>query len=206
MIKVVDDYFAKGCGRCERFATADCSSQRWAPGLADLRRICLEAGLVETAKWGHPCYIYAKRNIVIIGAFRDDFRLSFFNAGLMKDPNGLLERQGPNTQHPDMIRFKKVSQVKQLGSTILSYLDEAKGYAEKGIKPAATERTMELPDELIEAMDCDPELAEAFQALTPGRQRSYIFNLKSAKQPETRVSRITKFRSKIIAGKGAQER
>ena len=84
-------------------------------------------------------------------------------------------------------------------------MDEVKGYAEAGIKPPKMERDIELPDELVEAMDADPELAEAFHALTPGRQRSYAFNLNSARKPATRVSRIAKFRSKIIAGKGATE-
>ena len=63
MITDPGDYFAKGCGRCDRFATPECSTRRWAAGLAALRRICLEAGLTETAKWGHPCYMHAGRNI-----------------------------------------------------------------------------------------------------------------------------------------------
>ena len=49
--------------------------------------------------------MHAQRNIVIIGAVHGNFRLSFFNAALMKDPEGVLEKQGPNTRHPDMIRF-----------------------------------------------------------------------------------------------------
>jgi uncharacterized protein YdeI (YjbR/CyaY-like superfamily) len=63
-----------------------------------------------------------------------------------------------------------------------------------------------MPDELVEALDADPELAEAFQALTPGRRRSYLFDLNQAKQPATRVARIEKFRPRILAGKGALER
>lgn len=70
MITDIKDYFAKGCGRCERFSTPSCSARRWANGLSDLRRICLEVGLVETVKWGHPCYMHAGRNIAIIGATR----------------------------------------------------------------------------------------------------------------------------------------
>ena len=97
MITDADEYFSKGCGRCDRFATPDCSTRRWAEGLAALRRICMEAGLSETAKWGHPCYMHAGRNVAVIGAFRGDFRLTFFEPGLMKDPEGVLERQGENS-------------------------------------------------------------------------------------------------------------
>jgi uncharacterized protein YdeI (YjbR/CyaY-like superfamily) len=206
MITEIEDFFSKGCGRCDRFATADCSTRQWAHGLNELRRICLASGLVETVKWGHPCYMHAGRNIVIIGAFRGDFRLSFFHAALMKDPEGVLEKQGPNTQRPDMIRFVDNAQVTKMEPVILSYLKEAMGYAQAGIKPPKEESEIELPDELVEALDSDPELAEAFHGLTPGRKKSYAINLNSVKKSETRISRIAKFRDHILAGKGALER
>ncbi|MBB3569011.1 YdeI/OmpD-associated family protein [Rhizobium sp. BK491] len=206
MITDIEDFFAKGCGRCERFATPDCSTRLWIDGLNELRRICLEAGLVETVKWAHPCYMHAGRNIVIIGAFRGDFRLTFFNAALMKDPEGVLEKQGQNTQYPDMIRFVSNAAVAKMEPVIRAYLKEAMGYAEAGIKPAKEVGEIELPDELIEALDSDPELAEAFHDLTPGRKKSYVISLGSVKKSETRAARIAKFRNHILAGKGALER
>ena len=206
MITDVNDYFSKGCGRCSRFDSAECAARMWQAGLGDLRRILTDVGLVETAKWGHPCYMHAGRNIVIIGAFRENFRLSFFNAALMKDPQGILEKQGAHAQNPDMIRFTADDQVTSHEATIRAYVTEAMGYAEAGIKAPKVERVVEMPDELIDALDADPELAEAFHALTPGRQKSYAFNLNSAKKPETRIARIAKFRDHIIAGKGALER
>lgn len=207
MITDIEDYFSQGCGRCERFATADCSTRRWALGLTILRRICLESELVETVKWGHPCYMHAGRNIVILGALRNDMRISFFNAALLKDPQRVLEKQGPNTQYADMIRFTDNARVAELEPVIVSYIAEAMSYAEAGIKPPKDVQVeLELPDELIEALECDPELADAFGRLTPGRKKSYVINLNSAKNPQTRVSRIAKFRDKILAGKGAMER
>ncbi len=148
----------------------------------------------------------AGRNIVIIGAFRKDFRLSFFNAALMTDTHQVLEKQGANTRHPDMIRFTRNDQVRELKPIVLSYLDEAIGYAKAGSKPPKEAIRLDYPEELSEALDADVELAEAFNRLTPGRQRSYVINLNGAKKPETRIARIAKFRDKIIAGKGAQER
>ncbi len=206
MITDIEDYFSKGCGRCDRFATPDCSTRQWDRGLRQLRKICLDAGLVETVKWGHPCYMYNGRNIVILGAFRGDFRISFFDAALMKDPDGILEKQGPNTRHPDMIRFTDNEQVAATEPTIRSYLKEAASYAEAGIKPPKDESKIDLPDELLEALNADSELAEAFHKLTPGRQKSYVINLNSAKKSTTRFSRIARFRQKILAGKGAMER
>ncbi|WP_029031389.1 YdeI/OmpD-associated family protein [Salinarimonas rosea] len=206
MITDVEDYFARGCGRCARFDTAACSTRSWQAGLLRLRSICRAAGLVETVKWGHPCYMHAGRNIAIIGALRGDFRLSFFNAALMEDPHGVLERQGPNTRHPDMLRFTSDGQVAEKEAIVRAYLGEAMAYAEAGTKAPQDRGEPDLPDELAEALDADPELAEAFHALTPGRRRSYVINLNAAKQPETRVKRIATFRAKIIAGKGAMER
>lgn len=205
MITEIEDFFTRGCGRCDRFATPDCSTRFWAEGLAALRKLCLQAGLEETVKWGHPCYMHAGRNIVIMGAFRGDFRLTFFNAALMKDPDGVLERQGPNTRHPDAIRFTDNAQVAAMAPVILRYLAEAMSYAEAGVKPPREETEVDLPEELVEAMDADPELAEAFHRLTPGRQKSHVLHIAGTKTPATRVNRIARLRPKILAGKGANE-
>ena len=206
MITDPDDFFTKGCGRCERFATPDCSTRPWIDGLNDLRRICLDMGLDETVKWAHPCYMHAGRNIALLAAFRTDFRLGLMNAGLVKDTEGVLEPQGPNSQTPSMFRFTAVGQVGEREPIVRAYLRQLMDHAEAGTKPAKAAREIDMPDELTDALDADPELAEAFQALTPGRRKSYMFNLSQTKQPATRVARIERFRDKIIAGKGATER
>jgi len=206
MITEVEHFFQSGCGRCDRFATPDCSTRFWLDGLLALRRICRDAGLSEHAKWGHPCYMHAGRNIAILGAFRDDFRLTFFNAALMKDPHGVLIGQGPNSRYPDCFKFDDNAQVAASEAIIREYLAEAMGYAEQGIKPPKEEYDLELPEELVDALESDPELAQAFAVLTPGRQRSYVFALNSAKTSATKVARILKYRDKILAGKGALDR
>jgi uncharacterized protein YdeI (YjbR/CyaY-like superfamily) len=124
----------------------------------------------------------------------------------MKDPAHILERQGPNTRHPDTIRFTRHAQVAELEPVIESYLREAVGYADAGIRPPKEASEFDLPDELAEALDGDPELAEACHSLTPGRQRSYVINLSSAKTRATRTTRTAKFRERILSGKGATER
>jgi uncharacterized protein YdeI (YjbR/CyaY-like superfamily) len=167
MITDVGTYFARGCGRCDRFDTADCATQVWQTGLLTLRRICLDAGLGEHAKWGHPCYMHAGRNVAIIGAFRGDFRLTFFHAALLKDPEQVLQKQGPNTRHADCLRFVDSAAPGAMEPLIRAYLAEAMGYADEGVLPAKETSDLALPSELIEALDADPDLAEAFHALTP---------------------------------------
>jgi uncharacterized protein YdeI (YjbR/CyaY-like superfamily) len=206
MITESAEYFAKGCGRCARFDTPECSTRLWSAGLADLRRICLAAGLVETAKWGHPCYMSGDRNIALIGAFRDNFCLSFMNASLMKDGEGILVKRGPNTAHADMMNFTDSAQVVEMEGIITAYLQEAIGYAQAGIKPVKQATLIDLQPELLEALDTDPQFAEAFAALTLGRQRSYVLYLSTTANPTTRVARIERFRETVLAGKGWNER
>ena len=206
MITDPEVYFARGCGRCDRFDTADCSTRLWLDGLLALRDLCREAGLTEVAKWGHPTYMHAGRNIAIFGAFRGDFRLTLFNAALLSDPQGLLERQGPNTRHPDCFRFTDNAQVAARADAIRATLAEAMDHAERGILPPRDDSAPDWPDELVEALDADPDMAEAFHALTPGRQKSYVYALVSSKNPDTRRTRIAKYRDRILAGKGALDR
>lgn len=206
MITDVETFFAQGCGRCARFATPDCSTRFWLEGLLTLRRICREAGLEEVAKWGHPVYMHAGRNIAIMGAFRGDFRLTFFNAALLSDPEGLLERQGPNTRHPDCLRFTDNASPQAQEGAIRDFLSQAMAHAEAGTLPPKDPVALDLPGELTEALDADPTLAEAFHALTPGRQKSWALQVAGAKAAATRLARIDRARPKILAGKGANER
>lgn len=206
MITDIDDYFTRGCGRCDRFDTPECSVHRWSAGQNALRAICLGMGLSEHIKWAHPCYMHAGRNIAIMGAFRNDFRLTFMNGSLLTDPEGILRPAGPNSQTRNVLFFTNNTGPTQMEPTIRAYLAELMDHAERGTRPTRVAREIDMPEELVEALDADPDLADAFAALTPGRQKSYAFNLNQAKKPETRVARIEKFRPKIMAGKGAQER
>jgi len=206
MIADVAVYFSQGCGRCARFGTPDCSVHLWADGLTALRAICLSAGLVETAKWGHPCYMAGGRNVALIGALRGDFRISFFHASLLADPEGVLERAGPNAQHPDTIRFADAAQVARHEPAIRALLMQAIAHAKAGKVAPKLATAPDLPAELVTALDADPVLAEAFHRLTPGRQRSHAIQVSGAKQAATRVARIEKLRDRILAGKGATER
>lgn len=205
MITDVADYFAKGCGRCARFDTPDCSTRRWMPGLLALRDLCLAAGLEETAKWGHPCYMHNSRNVAMIAAFRDSYRLTFFDGALPPDPAGILEKRGPNTRAADQISFTDPDAVAGVAPLLRDYLTAAKAAAEQD-RPARPRAEVTLPDELVAALDADAELAEAFHALTPGRQRSWVLHLTATQTPATRAARIARGRDKIIAGKGQSER
>jgi uncharacterized protein YdeI (YjbR/CyaY-like superfamily) len=205
MITEVEDYFTLGCGRCARFSTPDCSVQHWQAGLVALRALCLGAGLTEVVKWGHPVYMHAGRNVAIIGAFRGDFRITFMHAGLLADPSGLLEHQGPNTPQPDVLRFTGVGQVADRADVVAGFLHQAVGFAAAGIKSAKIADDLILPEELTQALDDDPRLAEAWAALTPSRRRSHVLQIAGTKAAATRAARLAKLIPRILAGKGANE-
>lgn len=206
MISEIGAYFSQGCGRCARFDTPECSVQLRAGELAALRALCLGAGLEETVKWGHPCYVAAGRNIALIGAFRDDARLTFPEAALLSDPGGLLELAGPNSRQANLVRFRSEAEVAAKAAGVQALLAEAVGHAVAGRRVPRVVEEAELPEDLAEALDGDPALAEAFAALTPGRRRSYVVALSGAKQAATRARRIAGYRERILAGKGATER
>ncbi len=207
MITDINDYFTKGCDRCAKFATPACATQIWADGLAALRALCLDAGLTETVKWGQPCYMHGDRNIAIFGALQDSFRLSFMNGSLLKDTEGVLEKNGPNTENASVMKFRSADEVAAKADTIRAYLTELQDYADAGMKPAPKHHAdLILPDELITAFDADPDFGAAFDTLTPGRKRGWNLHFTSAKQSATRARRIAKARDQIMAGKGWNER
>lgn len=206
MITDVDDYFTKGCGRCAKFDTPACNALRWLPVQLPLRDVCLDLQLEETAKWGHPTYMFGDRNIAIMGAFRDHVRFTFFNAALLTDPLGLLEKPGKHAQHPSMIRLTSEKQMRDTLGSLRAYLEEAMDYARAGTLPPKTVKEFDIPTELTDALDGNPALAEAFDALTPGRQRGYFMHIGDAKQSATRTARIDRCRPRILAGKGYNER
>jgi len=63
-----------------------------------------------------------------------------------------------------------------------------------------------VPGELRERFRTDPRFKRAFEALTPGRQRSYLYHFAAAKQSGTRTARIEKAMPAIFEGRGFLER
>jgi uncharacterized protein YdeI (YjbR/CyaY-like superfamily) len=55
-------------------------------------------------------------------------------------------------------------------------------------------------------LDEFPALKNAFDALTPGRKRSYVLYFSAPKQSKTRESRVQKCMPNILSGKGFNER
>jgi len=177
-------------------------SKHWQEEIAKLRAIILKTKLDENYKWSLPCYSYEDSNVVIIQPFKACLGLMFFKGALLKDPKGLLKRVGANSQSVRRFEFTSLQEITKFTPTIKAYIQEAVAIEKSGQKVEIKRKPMALPAELKTAFAKKPNLKKAFSSLTPGRQRAYIFQFSSAKQSETRQSRIEKCTPRILQGKG----
>ncbi len=177
----------------------------WRKELEQLRKILLECDLNEELKWGQPCYTFNGKNIAIIGELKAHCVIGFFKGALLKDPKKILVVQGKSTQAARSIFFHSVEEVTKLKKVLKEYIYEAIEIEESGKKVEFKKDLEPPPAELLEKFKKDPKLKTAFYNLTPGRQRAYIIHFSQPKQSETRVARIEKYTSNILAGIGIND-
>ncbi len=188
----VDFYFNKG--------------NKWQDEIRKLRVIVLDCGLTEELKWGCPCYTFNKSNIVLIHVFKDYCAFLFFKGALLNDPEGILIQQTKNVQVARQIRFTNVQEIVKMKNILKAYIYEAIEVEKAGLK-ANLKKTSEftIPEEFKNKLNKTPALKTAFHALTPGRQRAYIFYFSAPKLSKTRESRIEKSMKQILNGKGLDD-
>jgi uncharacterized protein YdeI (YjbR/CyaY-like superfamily) len=177
----------------------------WREEMEQLRKIMLDCQLSEELKWGKPCYAFENKNIAIIQPFKDHCALLFFKGALLKDPDKILVKTGPNTQAGRQVRFKNPREIMKLKKILKAYVYEAIEAEETGAKVHIEKHPTPIPAELQTRLDKDRDLRSAFESLTPGRQRAYIFYFSAPKQSKTRESRIEKYTQHILDGKGLND-
>jgi len=180
-------------------------SKQWKDEMSALRTIILDCQLAEDFKWGKPCYSFQGKNIVIIQGFKEYFALLFFKGGIMKDTEHLLVKMGENTQAGRQMRFENVQEILDKKSMIKDYIFEAIEIEERGEKVEIKKEATPIPEEFQIKLNENPELKSAFESLTPGRQRAYLFHFSAPKQSKTRESRIEKSIPNILDGKGMND-
>ncbi len=181
-------------------------ARKWQNEERKLREIALSCGLDEEYKWMHPCYTLGGAHIVLIHGFKEYCALLFMKGALLKDEQGILVQQTENVQARRQIRFTNLEEVDRQGNAIKSYIMEAIEIEKSGAKVEMTKSTnLEYPEEFQSALDSNPDLAKAFEALTQGRKRGYNLYFTGAKQSTTRIARVEKCIPKILAGKGLDD-
>jgi len=181
-------------------------SEKWKKELKQLRAIALDCGLTEELKWGCPCYTLQKSNVVLIHEFKEYCAFLFFKGVLLNDTNGILIQQTENVQSARQIRFTNVKEIAAMKDILKTYIYEAIAVEEAGLK-VTLKKTSEfnVPEEFQKKLDKMPALKKAFEALTPGRQRAYLFHFSQPKQSKTREARVEKYLKQILSGKGMDD-
>jgi len=179
---------------------------KWQEEYGALRAIALACGLTEELKWGVPCYTLQNSNIVLIHGFKKYCALLFHKGALLKDEKGILIQQTENVQAARQIRFAGIDEIDRLKKTLKAYIKEAIEVEKAGLKVEMKKTSaFKMPEEFQKVLEDMPELKKAFYALTPGRQRGYLLYFSSAKQSQTRESRIEKYVDKILNGQGLED-
>jgi uncharacterized protein YdeI (YjbR/CyaY-like superfamily) len=178
----------------------------WQESIQNLRTIVLDCGLTEELKWGCPCYTFQKANIVLIHVFKEYCALLFFKGALLKDPKGILVQQTQNVQSARQIRFTRLQEIVKQHAVLKAYIFEAIEVERAGLK-VELKKTSDytIPEEFQKKLSKNPALKTAFRALTPGRQKAYIFYFSAPKLAKTRESRVEKSMPQILRGRGLND-
>jgi uncharacterized protein YdeI (YjbR/CyaY-like superfamily) len=180
--------------------------RRWGAEYAALRQLCLESGLNEELKWGQACYDLDGGKVVLIHGFKEYCALLFMKGALLKDPKAILIQQTKNVQAARQIRFASLADINKQKATVKAYIKEAIGVEKSGAKvPMKSAAQYDVPEEFQKRLDDDSELAEAFHALTPGRQKGYLLHFAAARQSATRAARVEKHAPRILKGLGLDD-
>jgi uncharacterized protein YdeI (YjbR/CyaY-like superfamily) len=181
------------------------TTRKWQEEQKKLRTIVLECGLTEDLKWGKPCYSYNEKNIVVIQGFNAYCALLFFKGFLLNDPEGILVKTGENTRVGRQIRFTDVREIVKLKATLKAYIYEAIEVEKAGLKGNLKMDPKPIPKEFQDKLDAMPALKKAFDDLTPGRQRAYVFHFSAPKLSKTRAARVENCMRQILKGRGLNE-
>jgi uncharacterized protein YdeI (YjbR/CyaY-like superfamily) len=180
--------------------------KHWSAEFAALRQLCLASGLNEELKWGQACYDLNGGKVVLIHGFKEYCALLFMKGALLKDPKDILIQQTKNVQSARQIRFTSLAEINKQKPAVKAYITEAIAVEKSGAKvQKKAVADYEVPAEFLNRLDDDPELAEAFRALTPGRQKGYLLHFAGAKQSATRAARVEKHAPRILQGLGLDD-
>ena len=179
---------------------------KWQKEYKKLRTIVLDCGLTEELKWGCPCYTFENSNIVLIHGFKDYCALLFFKGALLNDANSILIQQTKNVQSARQVRFTNLKEIVKMEKILKAYVYEAIEVERAGLKVKLKEtKEFKISEEFQKRLNKNAALKKAFNALTPGRQRAYLFYFSQAKQSTTREARVEKYLQKILEGRGLDD-
>lgn len=181
-------------------------AEKWREEFEKLRKIIFDCGLTEELKWGVPCYTLEGKNVVLIHGFKEYCAILFIKGALLKDANHILIQQTGNVQAGRQVRFTNVHEIAEIEPILKGYIHEAVELEKAGAKVEFKKTTdYKIPEEFQKKLDENPAFKTAFEALTPGRQRAYLYYFSQPKQSKTREARVEKSMGQILKGKGLND-
>ena len=171
---------------------------KWKEELDLLVSIISKAKLTSTIKWGIDVFTHKGKNVVGVAGFKEFFALWFYNGVFLKDEQAVLyNSQEGKTKALRQWRFYDEADINE--PLILDYVHEAMQLVDEGkvhkpekLPPPA------IPGLLLQAMEVDDLLKDAFQKLSPYKQKDYIEYLSTAKHLETKQARLEKIKPMIL--------
>ena len=163
------------------------------PILQHIRKLIHKAcpGVDETIKWSMPYFDYKGGSLCNMAAFKEHCAFGFWKASIMKDPEGIFNKDGKNA----MGQFDRITSVKDLPADkiMIAYIKEAAQLNEAGVKvakPKNAPKEFEVPSELIAALKKNKKANAAFEKFPPSHKREYAVWIAEAKTEATKNKRI----------------
>jgi uncharacterized protein YdeI (YjbR/CyaY-like superfamily) len=164
------------------------------PVLTHIRQLvhkaCPEA--TETIKWGMPFFETGGTLLCNMASFKQHCSFGFWNAGLLKDPKGVLQVKDRNS----MGHFDRITSLKDLPAdkTVLALIKEAAALNEQGIKKKAPKKEpkpeLPVPAALSAALKINKSAKTHFDQMPPSHRREYNEWITEAKTDATRDKRV----------------
>ena len=167
--------------------------EKWKVELELLRETLLATKMEEAIKWGAPTYVYKKKNIVGLAAFKNYCGLWFFQGGLLKDDHKvLMNAQEGKTKAMLQWRFFFLDEIDV--NLIKAYVLEAMQHVDEGkeIKPNRAKKELIIPELLKKALDKDEKVKIIFDSFTLSKKREYADYISEAKREVTKQNRLEK--------------
>ena len=183
------------------------SQSKWQKELEILRATLLELPLEEDIKWGIPAYIYKKKNILGLSAFKNYCGIWFHHGVFLKDEaNLLINAQKDKTKGLRQMRFTSLKEIDT--ELVKLYVLEAIDNSEAGkeIKPKKNTNPVIVPDELKYQFSKSEKLKSIFNEFSTSKKREFCEYISSAKREETKLKRMEKIIPMILNRVGLNDK
>ncbi len=179
---------------------------KWVDVIEKMERIIVDTPLDRTFKWGGDVFVFDGKNVISYAGFKNHFALWFYQGVFLKDEAQYLVSASEGKTHAlRQWRFTSVEEMQD--DLILNYIKEAIQLVKDGIEFKPVKAAPIVATGIFaETLSKDKKLNEAFQKLTPSKQKDYIIHIEDAKQEKTKLSRLEKIIPMILEGKGLHDK